>query len=268
MPFALPQLTASRWIDFKGSGRTRPAVIACDLPDGGEVECVVKLGGHVESAPHQPVCELVAALLAVDLGLPVAEPILVEITPEFANAIPASNSSARTRCSEALGWTFATRHLPAGYSLLPVDKAPARALLPTLAELYAFDGLIQHADRTATNPNCLVRGNDLRFFDHDQAFGFLFSLFDPEPIDDGETYAFLSRHFARPHLVRDRAQFTRLEGAWEAISADAVARYGKLIPDSWPGNLRYFPRIEAHLNAVRARLASALDAITLSLPST
>ena len=102
MPISLPSLTATRWITFKGSGRTQPALIGCDLPGVGEVECVAKLGGHRESAPHQPVCELVAALLAVDLGLPMADPLLVEITPDFANhAVPAANVAARTRCQQS-----------------------------------------------------------------------------------------------------------------------------------------------------------------------
>lgn len=267
MPITLPALTATRWIDFKGSGRTQPALIACDLPDGGELECVVKLGGHKESAPHQPVCELVAALLAIDLGLPVAEPLLVEITSEFANrAVPATNSSARVRCQHALGWAFATRHLSSGFSLIPIGKPPARALLPTLAELYAFDGLIQNADRSARNSNCLVKGTELRFFDHDQAFGFLLDIFGPRPVSKVESYAFLADHLARPHLTRDRTLFNRLEGAWEAISDMTVAAYRDLIPDAWPGKKTYFPAIEFHLKLVRAELASALDAITLSLP--
>lgn len=269
MSTRLPLLTATRWIDFKGSGRTQPAVIACDLADGGEVECVVKLSGHKESAPHQPVCELIAALLAVDLGLPVAEPLLVEITPEFAaRAVPAMNTSARIRCQQAVGWAFATRHLPSGFSAIPIGKPPARALIPTLAELYAFDGLIQNADRTAKNANCLVKGLDLRFFDHDQAFGFLLDLFGSRPISKVETYAFLTGHIARPHLTRDRTVFNRIEGAWEAIDDLTVAAYRDLIPDVWPGRKAYFPAIEAHLRSVRAELASALDAITLSLPAT
>ncbi len=267
MPSTLPTLTATRWIDFKGSGRTRPALIGCDLPDGGEVECVVKLGGHKESAAHQPVCELVAALLAVDLGLPVAEPLLVEITPDFANhAVPATNASARTRCQQAIGWSFATRHLPSGFSILPVGKPPARPLLGALAELYAFDGLIQNADRTPANPNCLVKGNELRFFDHDQAFGFRLDFLGVGPISKIESYEFLSRHLARPHLTRDRTLFNRLEGAWEAIGNDTLTNYHDLLPNTWPGKKTYFPKIESYLKDVRAELASALDAITLSLP--
>lgn len=239
MPKSLPALVATRWNGFKGSGRTQPAVIACDLPDGGEVECVVKLGGHKESTPHQPVCELVAALLAVDLGLPVAEPMLVEITSEFANrAIPASEADGRARCQKSLGWAFATRHLPAGFSTIPVNKPPARALLPALAELYAFDGLIQNADRMPTNPNCLISGTELRFFDHDQAFGFLLDIWGAPNVAKLESYSFLARHFARPFLPRDRGLFNRLEGAWEAISDATLAEYRELLPDAWPGKKR------------------------------
>lgn len=266
MPFALPQLTATRWIDFKGSGRTRPALIACELPEGGEVECVVKLGGHRESAPHQPVCELVAALLAVDLGLPVAEPVLVEITPEFTQlAVPAGNAEARARCGAAPGWAFATRHLAGGFAGIPVGKPPPQILLPTLAELYAFDGLIQNADRIPLNSNCLLKGSDLRFFDHDQAFGFLLDLFGSGPIEQPATYRFLTSHLARPFLPVNRAQFSRLEGSWKAITPELVASYRAAVPEEWPGKASYLPRIEDHLGAVHAKLATALDAITFTL---
>lgn len=268
MPTTLPLLSATRWIDFKGSGRTRPALIACELPDGGEIECVVKLGGHKESSRHQPVCETVAALLAVELGLPIAEPMLVEITPEFARrAVPANQPEARARCGSALGWAFATKHLPAGYALIPIGKSPARSLLPSLAELYAFDGLIQNADRAAHNANCLIKGNDLRFFDHDQAFGFLLDIGGVKPVREVDSYSFLSRHLAHPHLARDRALFTRVEGAWEAVNPKTVAGYRDLLPDSWPGKAIYFPRIENYLNNLHAELASAVDAITFTLPS-
>jgi hypothetical protein len=267
MPATLPLLSASRWIDFKSSGRTSPALIACELPDGTEIECVVKLGGHKESSPHQPVCEAVAALLALDLGLPMADPLLVEITPEFAKyGVPANKPEVRARCERALGWAFATKHLPAGYSILPLGKSPARALLPILAELYAFDGLIQNADRIPTNTNCLFRGSDLRIFDHDQAFGFLLDIWGAKPVGSIDSYPFLSKHFAHPYLSRERSQFARLEGAWQALNAKTVAAYRDLLPDTWPGKKSYFPSIETYLNSLHANLASALDAITLTLP--
>lgn len=266
MPDVIPILSASRWIGFKTSGRTSPAVIACDLPGGGEVECVVKLGGHKESTPHQPVCETVAALLALDLGLPIAEPMLVEITKEFAReAIPATQPDARARCEKALGFAFATKHLPPGNALLPAGKSPSKKLLPALAELYAFDGLIQNADRMAINPNCLVRGDALHIFDHDQAFGFLLDINGLQPVEKPESYPFLKKHLAYPFLNRDRTQFNRLEGAWEAISAATVTGYKKFLPDDWPGKKIHFPAIEAYLHQLHPKLASAFDAITLTL---
>jgi hypothetical protein len=267
VPSTLPTLTATRWIEFKGSGRTRPAVMACELPDGTEVECIVKLGGHKESAPHQPVCELGAALLAVDLGLPVADPMLVEVTADFAErVVPAANLEAKERCQKAVGLSFATRNLTGGYAVFPVGKPPPKSMVPALAELYAFDGLIQNADRTPTNPNCLVKGDDLRFFDHDQAFGFLLDLFGAQAANALDSYPFLSRHVAYRRVPRDRSLFLRLERAWKAINEETIAGYGSQIPDAWPGKKTYFPPIEAHLRGLHAVLASALDVITLTLP--
>lgn len=268
MPNTLSSFAATRWIEFKGSGRTRPAVIACDLPDGGEVECVVKLSGHQESSPHQPVCELVAALLALDLKLPVAEPLLVEISPEFVDlAIPVSNTEAKNRCQESLGLTFATRHLPGGYSLLPIGKPPPKAMIPELAKLYAFDGIIQNADRTQRNSNCLVKGSELRFFDHDLAFGFLLDILGPPNVTDVDSYSFLSNHLAKPCLKRDREQFESLQNSFTAIDEATLNEYRNFIPDSWSGKNVYFPAIETHLNSVFSELDSVLDAITSSLPS-
>jgi len=268
MPTTIPILSASRWIGFKGSGRTQPALIGCDLPGGGEIECVVKLGGHRESAPHQPVCELVASLLAVDLNLPVADPLLVEITPEFAaRGVPATDTTGRQRCQQSVGWCFASKQLSAGFAVPPIKKGPPKAMLPALAELYAFDALVQNPDRTAANPNCLMKGDELRFFDHDKAFSFLLALFGCGPLNQPETYSFPVAHFARQFLSQDRKLFTRIEGAWEAVSSDVVRGYASLIPDAWPGKQTYFSQIEAHLNKVRTDLAPALDAITLTLPA-
>jgi hypothetical protein len=81
-----------------------------------------------------------------------------------------------------------------------------------------------------------------------------------------ESYAFLSRHLARPYLNRDRSLFNRLEGAWEAITDDTLAGYVALLPDAWPGKKTYSSRIESYLKDVRTELASALNAITLSIP--
>ena len=59
--------------------------------------------------------------------------------------------------------------------------------------------------------------------------------------------------------------FNRLEGAWEAITDEILASYLALIPNSWPGKKTYSLKIDFYLKDVRAKLASALDAITLTL---
>ena len=87
------------------------------------------------------------------------------------------------------------------------------------------------------------------------------------PVADVNSYAFLSKHLARPHLTRDRSLFNRLEGAWQGITDETLVNYRNLLPDTWSGKSAYFARIESYLKGVRSELASALDAITLTLPS-
>lgn len=267
MPETIPILSANRWIEFKTSGRTSPALVACDLPGGGEVECVVKLRGHKEWAPHQPICEIVASLLAMDLGLPVAEPMLVEITSNFARmGIPANRPDARSRCENALGLSFASKHLPAGFSLNPAGKPPTPKLLQSFADLYAFDGLIQNADRAPHNPNCLIKGDELGIIDHDQAFGFMLDIMGVQPTGNVESYSFLRQHLAHPFLKRERSLFERLESAWAGITPAQISFYKELIPDEWDGKGTYLPVIESYLNDLHSNLASAIDAVTLTLP--
>jgi hypothetical protein len=102
---------------------------------------------------------------------------------------------------------------------------------------------------------------------HALAFGFLLDLFEAKSVDDPESYPFLRKHFAYRFLKRDRASFTRLEGAWQSVTPERVLAYRELLPDAWPGKQRYLPLIVSYLSDLHPKLASALDAITLTLPA-
>jgi len=43
-------------------------------------------------------------------------------------------------------------------------------LVQTAAEVLVFDAIVQNPDRRADNPNCLVRGDEIRIIDHELAF--------------------------------------------------------------------------------------------------
>jgi hypothetical protein len=266
MTALIPIFTATRWAGFRTSGRNRPANIGCDLSDGGgEVEVVVKLNGGAEYGDHGPVCETVAALLAVDLGLPVADPCLVEIQPEFVATIP--DSAARTRVQGAVGINFGTRSLAPGWSSIPGGKTLPQIALPTMAEILAFDAIIQNPDRRVDRPNCLFQGGDIRIFDHDLAFSFLFSISGyPDPTQS-ETYEFLRHHVFFRQLKRAKLSFDRIVGAFGALPPQRFRAYCEVLPDTWPGKVLYADRIRTHLERVRVdfpRISTILTALLAS----
>ena len=85
-PPILPIVTATRFDRRLGSGRTKPCIIFAETEEHEEVELVVKFASGCEF--RGLVSEVFASLIADDLDLPVPNPFLVEITEEFARAIP------------------------------------------------------------------------------------------------------------------------------------------------------------------------------------
>lgn len=71
------------------------------------------------------------------------------------------------------GSNFGSVHLGAGFTTWPPGRNPIGAQRDQAAEVFAFDTLIQNADRRAVNPNLWARSDKLGVYDHEQAFSFL-----------------------------------------------------------------------------------------------
>jgi hypothetical protein len=87
--------------------------------DGSDVELVVKFAGGCEGRTGALLREAVAALMAADLDLPVPEPFLVNLGPEFVATVPDTDDRYRLTKQHAagsLGWNYGSKNLPAGFS--------------------------------------------------------------------------------------------------------------------------------------------------------
>jgi hypothetical protein len=69
------------------SGKTRPLFLTCIDAAGEEVEVVAKLSAGCEQKEVSLAREVIAACLAGDLGLPVAEPLLVKLPPAWVGSV-------------------------------------------------------------------------------------------------------------------------------------------------------------------------------------
>ena len=188
--------------------------MAAQTAEGCEREVVVKLRGSSQLAPHGLAAELVAALLARDLGIPVQPPLLVFFDVAFTQALPDFELQRIGR--DSVGANFGTRKWPAGFTIWTQGLPVSEDLRGTLAEILAFDCMIQNPDRTVSNPNCVVRGGRVIAFDHDLAFSNLLAVTD-DALPELDSLGFLGDHVFRSAVAGHSFDAARLRAAVRLI---------------------------------------------------
>jgi hypothetical protein len=169
----LRKFTAIQFRRKMERGLNRPFLVMGDAEDGsGRLPVVVKSRAGYADRPEAMLKELFGLLLARELGLNTPEPVLVDIPagldwaaadfPEYAELIRRS-----------VGWNVGTIHLGDGWKPWNTGIAPRSIPADTLETAYAFDAMVENADREAENPNLLWKGRELAVLDFDKAFCFL-----------------------------------------------------------------------------------------------
>ena len=138
----IPRVQAASVLQVLSSGRTTPCLLLCKNESGSDDEVVIKWRGALETKAKGLIAELLASLLADDLGLPVAKPFLVEV--EAGCIVGEGKPKLATIARDSVGLNFGSEKLPPGVGTWPKDK-PIPVLLRSLAaEVFAFDLLIQN----------------------------------------------------------------------------------------------------------------------------
>ena len=178
------------------SGKTKPLICLCEVPDNETNEFVVKFRSRVTNGLAGLAAEYIAARLAACLGVPLPQFVLVDISTELIES--STGTVYEGVLKENLGRHIGTQYLE-GCSTW-IDSRPfAEKLHERMSDVFAFDAIIDNADRRRTNPNLLQQDDKLYVIDHETAFGFLYPIGHPAPFD--RTYQqYLREHpFAR-HL--------------------------------------------------------------------
>lgn len=225
----LDLVTAVRFDKRMGSGRTKPIVLACESDEGEEVEVVAKLSAGLDRGIAGLVAEAIAAMLAADLDLPVPEPFLVRLDKAFVADL--ADAEVKALASRSVPIAFGSKKLPPGFSIWPTDKAVPKALRDAAVEIFAFDALIQNADRRAENPNCLCDGRTFAIFDHELAFLTEGIIGWRPPWEVGALEHW--RHLFRDSLRGGENHLDRFAGAWQAISDPRLVEYRAALPTEW-----------------------------------
>jgi HipA-like kinase len=255
-------VTAVRFDGRMKSGKTRPCLLTCNDETGSDVELIAKFSAGCERDVRALVAEAISAMLASDLDLPVPEPFLVDLQPEFIATIP--DADIVNLASTAAPVAFGSKKLPAGFTTLPVGKSVPKEMLGQAIEIFAFDGLIQNADRRPDNPNCLSDGRSLAIYDHELAFMTKGIIGWVPPWQEGGL-SFLAGHLFYEQLKGRDIKLDRLVGALEAVSEDRLEEYRNALPAAWSQDdglavesLEYIAQVKANLDDVVTEVARVL----------
>lgn len=234
--------------DAVTSGRTKPSRLTCEKSDGTTVEVVAKFSAGCDRKETSLAMEVIGACLAADLGLPVPQPYLLDAQPAWVATV---THPERKRMMELSNPTaFGSTQVSKGWrAWTSVDKISA-AMLPTAVAIFAFDAFISNPDRRDLNPNCLVKGGDLRIFDHELAF-FNKAIIGWKPPWKAGALASLAtpgNHIFHAELKGRTFDLVPIETAWTSLSDGRLAEYKSAVPASW-------------LPAAEAGVGDALDLI-------
>lgn len=231
----LTRLTAFQFDRRATRGRTQPIFLTCHNPNGAEIEVVAKLSARCDEKAVNLAREVIAACLAGDLGLPIPEPYLVELPPEWVASVTDAEVQGALRASAPVA--FGSRLAGAQFGVWTPTTALRPPMLATALAVFVFDAIIQNPDRRAENPNCLVRGDEIRIFDHELAFTHHLVIPRRLPWQAGAMQALTApgRHIFRDKLRKESLDFAPVRAAWMALSDMRIEGYAAAIPAEWDG---------------------------------
>lgn len=214
----LPRVAARRYLQPLREGGSLPAVIETD---GGLH--VVKFRGAGQG-PRALIAELIAGLVAAELGLPVPALALVELPDGFGADQP--DPEIRELLAASVGMNVGLQYLDGAFNY---DARAAGDLVDGrfAAEVVWFDAFITNPDRTARNPNLMVWERRPWLIDHGSA---LYAHHDWAGVDSDRTrtpFPLIRNHM----LLLKAADIDRADaGMSERLTEDRLAAIMDAVP--------------------------------------
>lgn len=230
----LATVTAAEYVRPMDAGRTCPILVNCERPDGSMIAVVAKFSDFCDQKEVNLAREIVAGCLAADLGLPIPMPVLIDVPAGWPDIVP--DADRRKRVASSSNLAFGSALVTGGYTTWTPNTRITEARLDTATAIFAFDAVIQNPDRRADNPNCLVRGEEIRIIDHELAFAHRMVLGWRPPWRPGGLN-WLERKGSHIFLAglkrRSGLDFVRVRQSWSAISDDRLTEYRAAVPAQW-----------------------------------
>lgn len=228
---------------------------------GGEnIEVVAKLSAGCERAVTSLAMEVLSALLAGDLGIPIPEPCLLRLEAEFIESVP--DHEWRTMALSGPPLAFGSRLLPAAYAAWVTGTIPVGSMTAAAASILLFDAVIENPDRRGANPNCLIRGEEIRVFDHELAFPpLLIGVPKPWVLGALNFMETPGMHIFRDALRGREVDWEPIRGRWKGLSDGQIDDYEAALPGEWSAAHTSFVEAIDKIKAVRDNIDRCIQEV-------
>lgn len=242
-------------------GRTRPSRLECEKADGSYVEVVGKFSAGCDRRASGLAMEVVAACLAGDLGLPVPHPYLLDVDRDFVASVTDAERKTIMEASLAAGnrLGFGSTEAGNGFAVWSNANRITDAMAPEALGIFCFDAFTVNADRQADNPNCLVRGSNVRIIDHESSFIYRMVLNWKQPWIVGALMPMTTpgHHIFYSGLKDSELDFAPVETAWRSLTDDRLNEYRDCVPAEWSADAAVDDALKL-IKDVRDNIAGAL----------
>lgn len=245
------------------AGRNQPLMVTVEDADGEEIEVFLKPSGRPELGIEGLANELLAACIAGQMGLPVCEPLLVEMTPDWIATVP--HPELREVLGRSSPIAFGSRSAGQGWKAWAAKDHVLGDRRSAATAIFVFDALTLNADRGPGKPNILVKGDAFRMIDHEMCFRVRMQLFPPpRPWDIGNLQSLIqpNGHIFGQLLKGDRfVDVGAVRPSWLELSDECLADYEATQPGQWHAAAGPIEAAIAHLRTVRDRIDECLQEV-------
>ena len=113
---------------------------------------------------------------------------------------------------------------------------PNTELVAQAALIYAFDALIQNADRKPTNHNCMFDGKNLVAMDFEMGFAFAREILPGAPAWEFSRAGITGRHLFQGTMFKECPQWGDFVGKVVRLNESRLAELCDGIPPTWRAN--------------------------------
>lgn len=263
--YRLPQIEALRANRVMSSGTTLPMSLeGVDRTTGDRGQFVVKFIKSTRMSEKASAKELIAAWIAMELDLPVVEPVIIHISEDFVKNMRSHNGFVSA--SQSVGENFGSRYKSGFQEILVAQKFSGKMEADSL-RIFGFDLFITNADRGHQRSNVNTNGEEFLIFDHEMSFSHVSILSflrskRPWIISEHEKTLY-EKHVFYPYLKNKEQDFTNFASDLQRIDDSFWEKVETLLPAAWNtpevGEIRdYLSEIVKHRDEFADQLTQTL----------